>query len=67
MQNRSPTGGAVPLDQVVIQWDDRTRVTLTVAVCRDGQPPQGPERRLAEDIAACIWLSYQQAAMEATP
>jgi hypothetical protein len=58
---------AVRLHQVVIQWDERTRVTLTVQVCRDGQPPQGPERRLAEEIAACIWLSYQQAAMEVPP
>ena len=55
------------LDQVVIQWDARTQVTLTVSVSRDGQRPQGPERRLAEEIAACIWLSYQQAAMEVQP
>jgi len=55
------------LDQVVIQWDERTRVTLTVSVSRDGQPAQGPEHRLAEQIAACIWLSYQQAAMEVEP
>jgi len=57
----------VRLHEVVIQWDQRTRVTLTVSVCRDGQPPQGPERRLAEEIAACIWLSYQQAALEVEP
>jgi len=55
------------LDQVVIKWDDRTRVELTVRVIRDGQPPQGPERRLAEEIAACIWMSYQQAAQEVEP
>jgi len=55
------------LDQVVIQWDERTQVTLTVRVSRDGQRPQGPEHRLAEEIAACIWLSYQQAAMEVPP
>jgi len=55
------------LDQVVIQWDARTRVTLTVAVCRDGQPPQGPERRLAEEIAEYIWLSYRFAEMEVPP
>jgi len=58
---------AVRLHEVVIQWDQRTRVTLTVQVCRDGQPPQGPERRLAEEIAAYIWLSYQQAALEVEP
>jgi len=55
------------LDQVVIQWDARTRVVLTVRVERDGRATQGPERRLAEEIAACIWLSYQQAAMEVQP
>jgi len=55
------------LDQVVIQWDERTRVTLTVRVCRDGRLPQGPERRLAEEIAACLWLAYHQAAMEVNP
>jgi hypothetical protein len=52
------------LHQVVIQWDERTRVTLSVEVRRDGQRPQAPERRLAEEIAAGIWLSYHNAAME---
>jgi len=55
------------LDQVVIQWDERTRVTLTVRAERDGQRPQGPERRLAEEIAACLWMAYQQAAQEVNP
>jgi hypothetical protein len=58
---------AVRLHQVVIQWDERTRVTLTVSVCRDGQRAQAPEHRLAEEIAACIWLSYHEAEMETRP
>jgi len=55
------------LDQLVIQWDERTRVTLTVRAERDGQSPQGPERRLAEEIAACLWLAYHNAALEVGP
>jgi len=55
------------LDQVVIQWDERTQVTLTVRVSRDGQRPQGPEHRLAEEIAEYIWLSYRFAEMEVQP
>jgi hypothetical protein len=53
------------LDQVVIQWDARTRVVLTVRVTRDGGAPQGPDHRLAEQIAACIWLSYHEAQLTA--
>jgi hypothetical protein len=65
MPRRRPIGGAIPLDQVVLQWDARTRVTLTVHVARDGAPPQGAEHRLAEQIAACIWLSYHDAQLTA--
>lgn len=47
------------LDQVVMQWDAETRVTLTVRVERGGRPGGGPERRLEELIAGAIWLAVQ--------
>jgi hypothetical protein len=47
------------LDQLVIQWDRETTVTLTVRVEGPRHRRGGPERRLEELIAGELWLAAQ--------
>lgn len=54
------------LNQVVIQWDEHTIVTLSVNARRRDGPPTGEEWRLAQEIAAHIWATWHLAEVEAT-
>lgn len=47
------------LDQVVLDWPPDHVVTLTVRVTRRDGKQLAPERRLAELIAAELWMAAQ--------
>ena len=48
------------LDQVRFSLPTGEMVTVTVAVDRPGIRRGGPERRMAEDIAATLWMALQE-------
>ena len=55
------------LDQVRFYLPSGELVTVTVEVDTPGRPRGGPERRRAEQIAACLWLHVHDDEPAPTP
>jgi hypothetical protein len=52
-------------NQVVLRWDEHTRVVLTVHVLPFDSPATGEEWRLEQEIAALLWAEWNLAPIEA--